>query len=77
MEKNKNYFLVSAIWTLNASYWLKNQEKCKQELRPDVSKNQEKPISTWYLINDYQAGPIVKKKTEGILKQIALLKKVA
>lgn len=68
---------IFGIWTLNASYWLKNQEECKKTFRPDVSKNPEKPVSTWYLINDYQAGPFVKEKTEGILKQIVILKKVA
>lgn len=68
---------VFGIWTDTASYWLENQEKWKKTLRYDVSKDPEKPVSTWYLINEYQAGGFVKSHTDGILEQIAILKKVA
>lgn len=68
---------VFGVWTKSASYWLTNQEECKKMLRPDVSKDPNNPVSTWYLINDYQAGPFVKSHTDGILKQISALKKVA
>lgn len=68
---------VSGIWTKPASYWLANQEECKKTLRGDVSEDPENPVSTWYLINEYQAGGFVKSHTEGILEQIAILKKVA
>lgn len=68
---------VFGIWTKPASYWLANQEECKKMIRPDVSKDQNNPVSTWYLINEYQAGSFVKSHTKGILEQIAVLKKVA
>ena len=68
---------VFGIWTKPASYWLANQEECKKTLRRDVSKDPENPVSTWYLINDYQAGRFVKSHTDGILKQIFVLKNEA
>lgn len=68
---------VFGIWTKSASYWLENQEECKKTLRYDVSKDPKNPVSTWYLINEYQAGGFVKSHTEGILEQISILKKVA
>lgn len=68
---------VFGIWTKPASYWLANQEECKKMLRHDVSKDRNNPVSTWYLINEYQAGGFVKSHTDGILEQIAILKKVA
>lgn len=68
---------VFGIWTKPASYWLENQEKCKNEKHYDASKDPNNPVSVWYLINDYQAGSFVKSHTEGILEQISILKKVA
>ena len=68
---------IYGIWTKTASYWLANQEKCKQDKHYDASKDKDNPISIWYLINDYQAGGFVKSHTDGILEQIAILKKAA
>jgi hypothetical protein len=68
---------IYGIWTKTASYWLTNQEKCKQDKHYDASKDKDNPISIWYLINDYQAGGFVKSHTDGILAQIAILKKAA
>lgn len=68
---------VFGIWTKSASYWLANQEECKKRLRPDVSTDPNNPVSTWYLINEYQAGSFVKSHTSGISEQISILKKVA
>lgn len=76
---SKKVFLgdVFGILTKSAFYWLANQEEYKKILRPDVSKDRNNPVSTWYLINEYQAGGFVKSHTDGILEQIAILKKVA
>lgn len=68
---------VFGIWTISAAYCLQNQKKLKETLRRDVSKDPQNPVSTWYLINDYQAGGFVKSHTDGILKQIAVIEKVA
>lgn len=65
---------VFGLFTKPASYWLANQEKLKQEFRPDASNDPENPVSNWHLINDYQAGNFVKSHIDGILKQIAILK---
>lgn len=71
-----NVFLgnVFGLWTKTADYWLRNKSKLEQTFRPDVSKNPERPVSEWYLINDYRCGDFVKNHTNGILKQIAILK---
>ncbi len=76
---SENVFLgnVFGIWTKSASYWLANQKECEKMLRGDVSKDSENPVSTWDIINEYQAGAFVKSHTRGILEQIAILKKVA
>lgn len=68
---------VFGIWTKPSSYWLENQEKCKNDKHYEASKDQNNPVSIWYLINDYQAGGFVKSHTDGILEQISILKKVA
>ena len=68
---------VFGLWTKPAAYWLGEKERLEKTFRPDVSKNPENPASSWYLINDYQCGGFVKSHTDGILKQIALLKAVA
>jgi hypothetical protein len=68
---------VFGLWTKTAAYWLNEKSKLEQTFRPDVSKNPEKPVSNWYLINDYQCGGFIKSHTDGILEQIVLLKAVA
>jgi len=68
---------IFGIWTKTAAHFLGKKEELKKTLRPDVSKNPESPISTWYLINDYQCGGFVKSHTDGILKQIVILKAAA
>lgn len=65
---------VFGLWTKTAAYWLSEKSKLEQFLRPDVSKNPDQPVSTWYLINDYQCGGFVKSHTDGILKNIKVLK---
>jgi|GEM_PF-1134178 len=68
---------VYGIWTLTADYWLAHQKENEKDLRPDLSRNPEKPISTWYLINDFQCGNFIQSHVEGILKQISVLQKSA
>jgi len=68
---------VFGLWTKTAAYFLENQEELKKSLRPDISKNKENPVSDWYIINNYQCEGFVKSHTDGILKQIAILKAVA
>lgn len=68
---------VFGIWTFNAAYWLQNEEKLKKDKREDLTKEgAEKPVTTWYCINDYQAGTFVKSHVEGILNQISILQTV-
>lgn len=70
---------VFGLWTYPASFWLENQKVFETEdsgTTPKPGCGREY-ISVWYCINDYQAGEFVKSHTEGILKQIAVLKKVA
>lgn len=77
---SENVFLgnVFGLWTKTASYWLENQQECKKMFRGDVLlKDHNNPVSTWDIINEYQAGAFVKSHTRGILEQIAILKKVA
>jgi len=64
---------VYGIWTKPASYWLNHQQELEQDFREDLSKDPEKPVSTWYCING-QAGTFVRSHAEGILKQISVLK---
>lgn len=70
---------VFGIWTKSASYWLSNQKQFEIEdsgVTPKAESGKEY-ISTWYCINDYQAGNFVKSHTTGILEQISVIKKVA
>lgn len=62
------------LWTKTADYWLSEKNRLENELRPDLSRNPERPVSTWYLINDCQCGTFVKSHTEGILEQLKILK---
>lgn len=64
---------VYGIWTKSASYWLNHQQEFEQDFREDLSKDQAKPVSTWYCING-QAGIFVRSHVEGILEQISVLK---
>lgn len=68
---------VFGIWTKPASYWLEEKDELKNQIRKDVSRDPNNPVTTWYIINDYQAGEFVKSHTDGILEQISFLKKVA
>lgn len=68
---------IFEILTKPASYWLENQKELEKTFRPDVSKDKKNPVSTWYLINNYQAEEFVKSHTDGILKQISIIKKSA
>jgi hypothetical protein len=57
-----------------AQYWLDNQVRLEQELRPEIkltsfSNRRKKAISNWQIIHDYQVGmyiddhlPIIRKK---------------
>lgn len=73
---NEKVFLgnVFGVWTKTAAYWLSEKSKLEKTFRPDVSKYPESPVSEWCLINDYQCDSFVKSHTEGILKQIKVLK---
>lgn len=66
---------VFGLWTKTAAYWLSEKSRLEKTFRPDVS-GREKPVSNWYLINDYQCGGFVKSHTDGILEQIKVLKAV-
>jgi hypothetical protein len=68
---------IYGIWTKTAAYWLQHQKENEKDFRPDISKNPEKPITTWYIINDTQCGNFIKSHTEGILKQISVLQSAA
>lgn len=68
---------VFGIWTKPATYWLENQQRFEND-DSGVSPKPEsgrKFISTWYCINDYQAGEFVQSHVNGIIEQIDLLKK--
>ncbi len=70
---------VFGFLTKPASYWLENQKRFEAEdsrVTPKAGCGL-KYISVWYCINDYQAGGFVKSHTEGILNEIAVLKKAA
>ena len=64
---------VFGIWTKTAAYWLSRQEELKQDLRLDISKDPNNPVTTWYCINEYQAGGFVKSHTDGILEEVKIL----
>ena len=65
---------IFGLWTRRASYFLAEKKELKRSFRPDISVDQKNPVSDWDLINDFQCAPFVKSHTEGILKQIAILK---
>jgi len=65
---------IYGLWTKTADYWLSEKTRLEKELRLDLSKNPEKPVSTWYLINDCQCGTFVNSHTKGILEQVAQFK---
>lgn len=67
---------IFGIWTKSAAYWLEKKEELKKNLCPDASKDPKKPLSTWYLINDYQCGSFIKSHANGILEQITIFKAV-
>lgn len=67
---------VFGIWTKPAVYWLDNKPELEKELRPDVSRDTENPVSNWYLINSY-CDNFVKSHVDGILQQIKVLKTAA
>jgi hypothetical protein len=68
---------VWGIWTKPAAYWLQNQEKLERQDSgaPPKEGCEREFISTWYCINDYQAGSFVRSHVDGILEQIGILKK--
>jgi len=68
---------VHGVWTKPASYWLEKQEEFKKDIREDLSRDPEKPITTWYCIHDYQAANFVKSHVDGILMQILVIRKAA
>lgn len=76
---NEKVFLgnLFGLHTKTADYWLSEKSKLEKNFRRDISKNPEQPISEWYIINDHQCGNFVKSHTDGIIKQIQMLKSVA
>lgn len=68
---------VFGLFTKTAAYWLSKQEELKKVYRQDISKDPSNPVTDWYCINDYQAGPFVKHHAEGIMQSIELIKKAA
>lgn len=68
---------VFGLWAMSADYWLAERSKLERTFRLDISKNPGKPVSNWYIINDYQCGGFVRSHTEGILQQIEVLKATA
>ncbi|MBU3969002.1 hypothetical protein KJ991_02185 [Patescibacteria group bacterium] len=64
---------VYGIWTNTAQYWLERQEELEKQFRLDLSKDPKNPVTTWYCINNYQAGRFVKSHTDGILENIKIL----
>jgi len=61
---------IYGLRTKTADYWLSKKEQLEKDFHENLTKNPERPISTWYLINDYQCGSIVKSCVEGILSEI-------
>ncbi len=74
-----NVFLggVFGLWDRSAAYWLAERSKLERTFRLDISKNPERPVSEWSLINDHMCEPFVRSHTEGILKQIEVLRATA
>lgn len=66
---------VFGIWTKSAAYWLENQKQLENDFRPDLTKDSDRPVTTWYCIHDYKAGAFVENHVSGILNQIGILQK--
>lgn len=65
---------IFGIWTKPAAYWLEHEEELKKDEREDLTKEgAEKPVTTWYCINDHQAGNFLERQAEGILQQIKII----
>ena len=64
---------IFGLWTRRASYFLAEKKELEASFCFEAS-TQDKPVSYWEIINDYQCGKFVKSHTDGILKQIAVLK---
>ena len=52
----KVYLEASMALTKTVDYWLSKKSSLKKDFHENLTKNPERPISTWYLINDYQCG---------------------
>jgi hypothetical protein len=65
---------VFGLFTHPASYWLAQRESLENTFHEYLSRDPENPVSTWYIIHDYQCGGFVDSHTTGILEKIALLK---
>lgn len=68
---------VFGLFTKSAAYWLSEKPKLEQDFRPDVSKDPNNPVTSWWMINDYQCDKFIKSHVEGIFEQIAVLKAAA
>lgn len=68
---------VFGVWTKPAHYWLKNKEKLMNDLRPDISKDPNNPVTTWYLINTYQAKSFVDKNITDTKEMITRINELA
>ena len=66
---------VFGIWTKSAAFWLENQKRFENDFRHDLAKDPNRPVTTWYCINDYKAGAFVESHVNGILNQIGILQK--
>lgn len=64
---------VFGLWTNTASFFLQKREMLEKQERLDVSKDPKNPVSSWYLINDYQCGNFIKSHTSGMLAEIKKL----
>ena len=64
---------IFGLWTRRASYFLSEKKELEKTFCSEAS-TPDKPVSYWEIINDYQCGKFVKSHTDGILKQIAVLK---
>jgi hypothetical protein len=67
---------IQDIWTFPASHWLADQKKCEGEIIA-LTVDADRPVTTWTIIHDHQAGGFVESHTNGILEQIEVLQKAA
>lgn len=65
---------IFGLFTKPASYWLSKEDSLRKNYRPDVSKDQDSPVTNWYLINNYQCETFVKTNIESALNSIKKLK---